>query len=255
MKLFKTRRQPDEPQRIGMLEELERVMRRARALPLAAPFLLLVGFGAGEVTKRALTVPESAVAEASISMMPRMHLEALSSKLHTIRDDGARTVEYVKMYREHIQPVERVLNRHGVSRKIARQISWPLVEQSYTKGLDPAMVVSILLIESDGIPTARSSVGARGLMQVMPAWAGRWRGCGRDLFDVEDNLCNGTSILAWYLQRHGDERSALLGYNGCVNGTNTPNCHIYPNKIWTLREQIKREIGRERAKVRSRAGD
>jgi hypothetical protein len=92
-------------------------------------------------------------------------------------------------------------------------------------------------------------------MQVMPGWAGQWRECGRDLYDVEDNLCNGTSILQWYLRRHGDERRALLGYNGCVRGTNTPNCFIYPNKIWTLRDQIKREMDRERAKAMRKSGD
>ena len=110
-----------------MLEELERVVRRARAFPLAAPFLLLVGFGAGEITKRALTLPDTAVAEASITAMPRVRLEALSNQLHSMHDDGAKTVEYVQMYREHVQPVERVLQRRGVPSTIARQISWPLV--------------------------------------------------------------------------------------------------------------------------------
>ena len=255
MKLFTNRRRLGEPERGGIMDELERVFRRARAFPLAAPFLLLVGFGVGEVTKRSLSLPDAAIAESSLTAMPRVRLEALSLQLHNIRADGAKTVEYVKMYREHILPVEKVLQNRGVPRTIARQISWPLVEQSYDKGLDPAMVVSILLVESDGIPTARSSVGARGLMQVMPGWAGRWEGCGRDLYNVKDNLCNGTSILKWYLDVHRDERKALLGYNGCVNGTNTPNCHIYPNKIWTLREQIARELGRERARARARTGD
>ena len=44
----------------------------------------------------------------------------------------------------------------------------------------------------------------------MPAWAGYWRGCARDLYDIEGNLCNGTSILAWYMDRFGgDEKRAL----------------------------------------------
>ena len=238
-----------------MLEELEQLARRARALPLVAPFLLLVGFGAGELAKEALTVPDNAVAETAITETPRIHFETLDARVHSVREDGERTVSMMKTYREDIEPIERVLRRHGVPRGVARQISWPLVQHSDDKGLDQATVISILLIESGGKPTARSSVGARGLMQVMPGWAGQWRECGRDLYDVEDNLCNGTSILQWYLQRHGDERRALLGYNGCVRGTNTPNCFIYPNKIWTLRDQIKSELDRERAKVRRKAGD
>lgn len=238
------------------MEELERIIGRARVLPLAIPLLILVGFAAGQITKRVLTVPDDEPVWAlDGTEMPRKHLEVLSTRMHDMHKDGARTVEYVKLYREHVEPIERVLRRRGVSRAAARRISWPLVEQSYTKGLDPATVVSIMLMESGGKPTARSSVGARGLMQVMPLWAGRWRDCGRDLFDVEDNLCNGTSILAWYLQRHGSERQALLGYNGCVRGANTPNCFSYPEKVWRLREQIKLEITRERARINGKAGD
>jgi soluble lytic murein transglycosylase-like protein len=106
-------------------------------------------------------------------------------------------------------------------------------------------------VESNARPNATSSVGARGLMQVMPAWAGFWRGCGRDLYDVESNLCNGTRILAWYLNRHGgDEHRALLGYNGCVTGSNTPNCRTYPEKVQRLRRQIAAELAVHRGEAR-----
>ena len=80
----------------------------------------------------------------------------------------------------------------------AREIAWPLVEQTYRNKLDVATVLSVIYVESNFRPSATSSVGARGLMQVMPMWAGYWRSCGRNLYDVEDNLCNGTRILAWY---------------------------------------------------------
>ena len=98
-----------------------------------------------------------------------------------------------------------------------------------------------MLMESGGKPTARSNVGAAGLMQVMPFWAGKWRGCGTDLYDVEDNLCNGTNILAMYLRQKGDERSALPGYNGCVRGTNTRDCFRYPDKVARIRAGILAE--------------
>jgi len=60
--------------------------------------------------------------------------------------------------------------------------------------------------------------------------------------DIENNLCYGTSILAALLRRYdGDEERALLAYNGCVRGTNTPNCHNYPARVARLREQVRRE--------------
>jgi hypothetical protein len=232
------------------MEDLERLARRARAVPVAAFALMIVGFGVGDLSKRYIELPdETPLGTTSQNVVPRVHLDALSNHMLRLRRDGATTVEYVSMYQEHVEPVELVLRRRGVTESTARKIAWPLVQHSYERGLDPAFVVSILLNESGGKPTARSPVGARGLMQVMPAWSGRWRGCGRDLYEIDANLCNGTSILAWYLRRNpNDERKALLGYNGCVRGTNTPNCHTYPDKIMRLKYQIQREMNATRSK-------
>ncbi len=226
-----------------MMEDLERLWRRVRALAHVAPVLLVVGFSAGEIANRMLEIPEDkAVRISNENDVERVHIEALSGKMERIRGEGQKTVSYVSLYREHVEPVEKVLRRHGISGANARKISWPLVEESYRRNLDPATVMSIMLIESEGKPTARSFVGARGLMQVMPFWVGKWRGCGKDLYDIEANLCNGTSILAWYFRNFDGERKALLGYNGCVRGTNTPRCHTYPDKVARLRDRIRREL-------------
>lgn len=247
MRLFRRRRRPDSGVRTGVLEDLERLVKRARALPVAALALMLVGFGVGDFSKDYLELPEGTPARsASENSVPRVQLEGLSRHMNQLRTAGASTVQYVSMYNQHVAPVEKVLRRRGVGRSTARQIAWPLVEYSYDRGLDPAFVVSILLNESGGSPTATSPVGARGLMQIMPHWSGRWRGCGRNLYDIEANLCNGTSILAWYLRTASDERKALLGYNGCVTGSNTPNCTKYPDRIIRLKQQIQRELNAAR---------
>jgi soluble lytic murein transglycosylase-like protein len=233
--------------RSGLLEDLERLARRVRAVPLAALALMLVGWGVGDFSKSYLQLPDGTPARTpSRHTVPRVHLEGLSRHLAQLRSAGDNTVEYVALYQEHVAPVEKVLRRRGVGRETARRIAWPLVEHSYERGLDPAFVVSVMLAESGGKPTATSPVGARGLMQVMPSWSGRWRGCGRNLYDIEANLCNGTSILAWYLRRSRDERKAILGYNGCVRGSNTPSCFSYPDKIIRLRQQVRRELNAAR---------
>jgi hypothetical protein len=243
MKLFQ-RPMDDDRGRAGIFDDLERLLRRLRALSLAIPFLLFVGFGLGNATNGFLEVPEGRTVRQPIEdHVPRFHLEVLSRHMDRLRTAGEETVDYVTMYQEHVAPVEAVLKRRGVNETTARQVAWPLVQHSYRRGLDPAFVVAVVLIESGGKPNATSFVGARGLMQVMPLWAGHWRNCGRNLYDIEANLCNGTSILAWYLQRNpGDERKALLGYNGCVRGTNTPNCFTYPDKVARLRQQVQREM-------------
>jgi hypothetical protein len=239
----------------GIVQELEQLARRARMLPLILPVLLLVGLGAGRLVSGALRLPEGTAAYAStLDAADRIHLTALSQHLHRVRQQGDSTAEYVELYQSEIAPIESVLERRGVPSAVARRVAWPLVEQSYENGVDPATVVSVLLIESAGRPDATSSVGARGLMQVMPVWVGYWRGCGRNLYDIEANLCNGTKILAWFLDRHnGNERRALLGYNGCVRGTNTPTCGQYPDKIASLRQQVRREIAAARGEVRTAA--
>jgi hypothetical protein len=249
MKLFRRDYDPDRALRTGLFDDLERLLRRIRTVGLAAPFLLFVGFGLGNVTNRALEVPEGRqIREATSAPIPRVHLEVLSRHLERVRDHGSETEDYVAIYQDLVAPVEAVLRRRGVSEKTARQVAWPLVQHSYRRGLDPAFVLSIVLMESGGKPNATSFVGARGLMQVMPSWAGTWRNCGRNLYDIEANLCNGTSILAWYLNRNpGDENKALLGYNGCVRGTNTPNCFTYPQKVARLKHQIQREMNATRA--------
>ena len=78
---------------------------------------------------------------------------------------------------------------------------------------------------------ARSSVGARGLMQIMPFHSGKYGCASPDLYNVEANICHGVAILAEYMGKTKSIEKALLRYNGCVRGANTPNCHTYPNKV------------------------
>jgi hypothetical protein len=248
MKLFRRSYYSDRDNRPELFEDLENLMRRLRRIGLAAPLLLLVGFGMGDRTNDLLEVREGrAVRTPTEETVPRVHLEVLSRHMERLREAGSETEGWVATYQEHVLPIEAALRRRGVNETTARQVAWPLVQHSYRRGLDPAFVLSVVLIESGGKPRATSFVGARGLMQVMPLWAGTWRACGRDLYDIEANLCNGTSILAWYLDRFpGDENRALLGYNGCVRGTNTPNCHTYPQKVARLKHQLQREINSSR---------
>ena len=79
-------------------------------------------------------------------------------------------------------------------------------------GLDLDLVKAVVLVESGFRPAARSSAGAVGLMQVIPA-TGRRFGV-TDLHDPALNLYAGTTYLAYLLKYFkGDIRLALAGYN------------------------------------------
>src|SRR5687768_6827342 len=131
MSLFRRKDGPTpEPRHgLGMMEELELIWTRVRTLALGAPVLLLVGFGAGEVANQILEIPTDATVRFTTEKeVPNIHLEAISNRMQTIAAEGSKTVDYVTMYREHVEPVEKVLRRRGLSDSRARRISWPLVQ-------------------------------------------------------------------------------------------------------------------------------
>lgn len=79
-------------------------------------------------------------------------------------------------------------------------------------GLDPALVLAVVAVESGFQPGAVSPKGAQGLMQLMPATA-RELGVS-DAFDAEQNLDGGARYLRALLEQHrGDLRLALAAYN------------------------------------------
>jgi soluble lytic murein transglycosylase-like protein len=135
--------------------------------------------------------------------------------------------------------VSQVLRKYTKDSVRANRIATALVSEGQKKNLDPALLIGVLLTENAKLdPMARSNVSARGLMQVMPFHAGKWKDCpSRDLANVESNICYGTSILAQYIKRAPSLERALLNYNGCVRGTNTPRCHTYSGKVLKFADQ------------------
>ena len=133
---------------------------------------------------------------------------------------------------KEIRRVSRVLRLHTKDTLLADRIARAFVIEGGKKNIDPALLIGVLLTEDATLDVhARSSVGARGLMQIMPFHSGKYGCASPDLYDVEANICHGVAILAEYMGRTKTVEKALLRYNGCVRGRNTPNCHTYPNKV------------------------
>ena len=138
-----------------------------------------------------------------------------------------------KLYEEEVKPLEQTIIRYRKDERLARRIATALVKEGHRAGLAPDILLAVMLVENPWInPDARSSVGARGLMQVMPGHRGQWRACPNSLDDIESNICYGAQIFKDYLKQTGNVETALLRYNGCVKGTNTPNCHLYPQQVF-----------------------
>jgi len=85
-------------------------------------------------------------------------------------------------------------------------------EKAVKYDVDPALVAAVVEQESKFHRTARSQVGARGLMQLMPR-TGRWLGA-RDLYDPEQNLDAGVKYIKYLQHRfHGNVKQTIAAYN------------------------------------------
>lgn len=85
-------------------------------------------------------------------------------------------------------------------------------EKSQKYGVDPALVAAVIEQESRFKPRAKSHVGARGLMQLMPR-TGKWMGAS-NLYDPEQNIDAGVKYIK-YLNRifKGDLKKTIAAYN------------------------------------------
>ena len=128
----------------------------------------------------------------------------------------------------------------------ADSVSYYAVRESYRYGIPPAVVFGVMLTENAlFVSSAMSNVGAVGLMQVYPKiWLKALsKKFGRDLTSDSTNLKYGVYILSQYIKTDsgkvtpGELSKGLLHYNGCVLGSNTPNCRTYPTKVKTYVEK------------------
>ena len=108
--------------------------------------------------------------------------------------------------------------------------------ESRRAGLEPALVLGLVQVESGFRKYAISSAGARGYMQVMPFWA-RLIGDGEParLFHMQTNLRFGCVILRHYLdQERGDLFLALGRYNGSRGKPEYPNAVLANRGRWLV---------------------
>jgi soluble lytic murein transglycosylase-like protein len=125
----------------------------------------------------------------------------------------------------------RRLNNELVTRVEFLQTLW---YESKRSGLEPALMLGLVQVESGFRKYAISIVGARGYTQVMPFWA-RLIGDGDAgrLFHMQTNLRFGCVILRHYLDlESGDLYLALGRYNGSRGRPEYPNAVFAARRAW-----------------------
>lgn len=113
-------------------------------------------------------------------------------------------------------------------------------------GLDLALIMGVIRVESNFRAEAESRVGAQGLMQVMPA-TGRHFDCG-ELYDPEENVACGARVLARYIKTcRGDVTYGLAAYNTGLSRARawqkkgrTPKNKGYVRKVQDARRRFAR---------------
>jgi soluble lytic murein transglycosylase-like protein len=96
---------------------------------------------------------------------------------------------------------------------IAEEVVAPIIKgAAQAQKVEPQLLRAVIDQESGFHPCAMSSVGAKGLMQLMPETADQFK--VRDPFDPRQNIEAGASFLKQLLDRYsGDLAQALAAYN------------------------------------------
>jgi len=210
-------------------------MRALIALLLGLLLSATVQAGAQREEPLADKVRSALAASVADSAPPKPGFDSIDERLAYLRWLGDMSDKLKKRKSEHAIRVEFL------------EAVW---YESKRAGLEPALVLGLIQVESGFRKYAISVAGARGYMQVMPFWA-RTIGTGdaSQLFHMQANLRFGCVILRHYLDiEKGDLFLALGRYNGSRGRAE------YPNAVFANRRHWLSEGGAELAAAAPRSG-
>jgi len=196
----------------------------ARRALLALPLLAWLGEArAGAQVEEPLADAVRGALHAAVAdgAPPKPRFDKLDDRLAYLRWLGAASERLKKRHSEHLTRVEFL------------EAVW---YESRRAGLETALVLGLVQVESGFRKYAISSAGARGYMQVMPFWA-RLIGGGDPsrLFHMQTNLRFGCVILRHYLDiERGDLFLALGRYNGSRGRPEYPNLVFGARRAWQI---------------------
>ena len=115
-------------------------------------------------------------------------------------------------YAPHLPTLEGIIEDYGAE----------ILMATAGKRVSPAMILSVIAVESAGRKEALSHKGAQGLMQLIPATAERFG--VKDVSDPVQNISGGAAYLDWLLTEFdGDPLLSLAGYNAGENAVRGHN--------------------------------
>jgi soluble lytic murein transglycosylase-like protein len=92
--------------------------------------------------------------------------------------------------------------------------------------VSPALVLAVMSVESGGNASAKSSAGAQGLMQLIPATAARFG--VTDAFDAGQNIRGGVAYLDWLMGNFNRDPLMVIAAYNSGEGAVTANGGVPP---------------------------
>lgn len=155
------------------------------------------------------------------------HLGWMHLNGHGVAADDARAVAWFQLAAERGDPhSQRILDDLLTNVKPGEDSGCPLRDKHPDRatieawvqvlapgyGLDANLLLAVIEVESRFNPRARSPKNARGLMQLLPGTASRFK--VKDIWDPFENLMGGMAYLRWLLDHYeGDLSLSLAAYN------------------------------------------
>ena len=153
------------------------------------------------------------------------HDELFSSK-ESLADYSLRLNKLKKM-----QKIALYINStYSVPLNYSEQIVLSTFVEAKKKNLDPALVLSVIGVESTFKQHAKSGAGAIGLTQIIPRYHKEKiaKLKNQDVWSIHGNIKVGTDVLREYMDLSGGNvRSALQRYNGSLRDPSLK----YSNKV------------------------
>jgi soluble lytic murein transglycosylase len=169
-------------------------------------------------------------AEFAKTITPQLHKAFLVMNLIRLLNSQKRYITSFKVFQESLDQNSLTLNYKLI--KFIFPLSYIDIIKKNAENLDPLIIISLIRQESAFNPEAKSGVGAKGLMQLMPATARRFnrRVKVSHLGNPEINVAIGAKYLRQLINRFdGNLIFALASYNAGENRIDRWRKEIFRN--------------------------
>jgi soluble lytic murein transglycosylase-like protein len=182
---------------------------------------------------------------AAIAWRGRIHVPPplVAQKADVAAESLARAEHASIEIRDRRADAYRRLGEYLAARyRISAAVATDIVTKAHVVGrrleVDPALILAVISVESRFNPAAESTMGAKGLMQVIPRFhAEKIASVGGEdrVFELEPNITVGARILKEYMRHTGDLFDALQMY---VGASSEEDANEYSDKVARERDRL-----------------